>query len=151
MASEVEKAKEAETDADEGEAQAPEAKAAEAKAKAPEAEVKAKTPEAKAKTPQAPAHESHRSKYLKVFGALIVLTGLELGVVYAGLGRSTVILMLVLLALTKAGAVAMWFMHLADERPVLRRMVGLPLLFPPFYACVLIAEAIFRGTMSSLR
>jgi cytochrome c oxidase subunit IV len=47
---------------------------------------------------------------------------------------------------TKAGAVALIFMHLWDERPTLRRMVGLPLLFPPFYALVLIAEALFRST-----
>jgi cytochrome c oxidase subunit 4 len=90
-------------------------------------------------------HVSHRQKYFKVFGALIVLTGLELGVVYAGLPKSTLILLLVGLALAKAGAVAMWFMHLADERRTLRLMVGFPLLFPPLYACVLIAEAFFRS------
>jgi len=91
------------------------------------------------------AHVSHRAKYFKVFGALIVLTGLELGVVYAGLPKSTLIALLIGLALAKAGAVALWFMHLADERRVLRLMVGFPLLFPPLYACVLIAEAFFRS------
>ncbi len=90
--------------------------------------------------------ESHVRRYLMTFGALTALTVLELGVVYAGLAKSTVIILLVGLALAKAGAVALIFMHLADERPALRRMVGLPLLFPPFYAFVLIAEAIFRGT-----
>jgi len=91
-------------------------------------------------------YHSHRSRYLKVFGALIVLTGLELGVVYVGLARNTVIAMLILLAVTKAGAVALFFMHLADERRVLRLMIGLPLLFPPFYAVVLIIEAIARAS-----
>ena len=90
-------------------------------------------------------HKAHVQKYLKVFGALVALTGLELGVVYAGLPKSTLILLLIGLALAKAGAVALWFMHLADERRVMRYMVGLPLLFPPFYACVLIAEAIARS------
>jgi cytochrome c oxidase subunit 4 len=90
-------------------------------------------------------HKAHVQKYLKVFGALVVLTGLELGVVYAGLSKTTLIMLLIGLALAKAGAVAMWFMHLADERRVMRYMVGLPLLFPPFYACVLIAEAIARS------
>jgi|ERR1700722_9127593 caa(3)-type oxidase subunit IV len=90
-------------------------------------------------------HKAHVRKYLRVFGALILLTGLELGVVYAGLPKSTLILLLIGLALAKAGAVALWFMHLADERRVMRYMVGLPLLFPPFYACVLIAEAIARS------
>src|ERR1700733_803563 len=87
-------------------------------------------------------HKAHVQKYLKVFGALVVLTGLELGVVYAGLPKTTLVMLLIGLALAKAGAVAMWFMHLADERRVMRYMVGLPLLFPPFYACVLIAAAI---------
>jgi caa(3)-type oxidase subunit IV len=90
-------------------------------------------------------HGSHLQRYFKVFGALIVLTGLELGVVYAGLPKTTLIALLVGLALAKAGAVALWFMHLADERRVLRLMVGLPLLFPPLYACVLIAEAFARS------
>jgi caa(3)-type oxidase subunit IV len=95
--------------------------------------------------PAASQEHSHVWKYLKVFFALIVLTGLELGVVYAGLPKTTLILLLIGLALAKAGAVALWFMHLADERRVLRLMVGLPLLFPPLYACVLIAEAFFRS------
>jgi caa(3)-type oxidase subunit IV len=90
-------------------------------------------------------HTSHRAKYLKVFAALVVLTGLELGVVYAGLPKSTLIALLIGLALAKAGAVALWFMHLADERRVLRLMVGFPLLFPPLYACVLIAESFYRS------
>src|ERR1700678_404713 len=93
----------------------------------------------------APHHVSHTKKYFTVFGALIVLTGLELGVVYAGLPKTTLVILLIGLALAKAGAVALWFMHLADERRVLRLMVGLPLLFPPMYALVLIAEAFYRS------
>jgi caa(3)-type oxidase subunit IV len=93
-------------------------------------------------------HRSHVHKYMKVFGALVVLTGLELGVVYAGLPKSTLIALLVGLALAKAGAVALWFMHLADERRVLRLMVGLPLLIPPLYAVVLITESLFRSHFS---
>jgi cytochrome c oxidase subunit IV len=93
----------------------------------------------------APHHVSHVRKYLIVFAALIVLTGLELGVVYAGLPKHILILLLIGLALAKAGAVALWFMHLADERRVLRLMVGLPLLFPPIYAVVLIAESFYRS------
>jgi caa(3)-type oxidase subunit IV len=92
-----------------------------------------------------PEHHPHTRKYLTVFGALVVLTGLELGVVYAGLPKTTLVILLIGLALAKAGAVALWFMHLADERRVLRLMVGLPLLFPPIYAVVLIAESFYRS------
>ncbi len=93
-------------------------------------------------------HQSHVHKYLKVFAALVVLTGLELAVVYAGLPKATLIALLIGLALAKAGAVALWFMHLADERRVLRLMVGLPLLFPPLYAIVLLTESVFRSHFS---
>jgi caa(3)-type oxidase subunit IV len=99
----------------------------------------------------AAAGHSHKSRYYKVFGALVVLTLLELGVVYAGLGRSTVIGMLILLAVTKAGAVALFFMHLFDERRALRLMVGLPLLIPPLYAVVLIIESVARAAFVALK
>jgi caa(3)-type oxidase subunit IV len=102
----------------------------------------------------APGHaqvHSHRGRYLKVFGALIVLTLLELGVVYAGLSRNTVIAMLILLAVTKAGAVAMYFMHLSDEKRALRLMIALPLLIPPLYAVVLIIESVARAAFVALK
>lgn len=89
---------------------------------------------------------SKRKKYMKVFVALIVLTVLELGVVKMGLGRGATISALVGLALAKAAAVALWYMHLSDESKVLRWIVATTLLsFPPLYALALIAEAVFRG------
>jgi hypothetical protein len=39
----------------------------------------------------------------------------------------------------------MYFMHLREEKRILKLVVGIPLLvFPPLYAFVLIAEAIVR-------
>jgi caa(3)-type oxidase subunit IV len=139
MATETEKKKDA---------PATEAKTAEAKpvAKAAEPLVKAAEPKVAVAKKVPHAEGSHAGKYWKVFFALVGLTACELGVFYAGIGKTLLILLLIGLAVAKAGAVALWFMHLADERPVLRRMVALPLLFPPFYAVVLIAEAVFRGT-----
>jgi len=101
-------------------------------------------------TAPAAAH-SHRARYYKVFGALVVLTVLELGVVYVGLSRTTVIALLIALACTKAGAVALFFMHLFDEKRALRLMVGLPLLFPPLYAVVLIIESIARAAFVAMK
>lgn len=90
--------------------------------------------------------DSKRKKYMKVFVALVVLTALELGVVKAGIGRGLTISALIGLALAKAAAVALWYMHLADESKILRWIVATTLLsFPPLYALVLIAEAVFRG------
>ena len=89
--------------------------------------------------------KEQRKKYLMVFGALIVLTILELAVVKVGLGKGMLITALVSLAVAKAVAVAMYFMHLGDETRALKLVVGIPLLtFPPLYALVLIFEAIVR-------
>jgi caa(3)-type oxidase subunit IV len=88
---------------------------------------------------------SHRKQYLVVFGVLFALTVLEVGVTYTHIARAAMILALVGLALTKAMFVALYYMHLASERRVLRLVVGVPLLvFPPLYAIVLMAEAAWR-------
>jgi cytochrome c oxidase subunit 4 len=91
-------------------------------------------------------HASKRKTYLKVFGILIVLTVLEVGIVYIpGLARGLLVIGLVGLALAKAAAVALYFMHLKEETKWLKFTVGVPLLvFPPLYALVLIFEAIGR-------
>ena len=94
---------------------------------------------------QAATHTSKRKQYMMVFIALIVLTALELGIVYLDIGRFALISGLVALALAKAAAVAMYFMHLKEEARWLKLTVGVPLLvFPPLYAFVLIAEAVVR-------
>ena len=94
------------------------------------------------------AHESKRKQYVKVFFALIILTALELAVVYMGISRALLISALIGLAIAKAAAVALYFMHLREERSMLRWVVGGTLLsFPPLYAFVLIAEAIYRHSI----
>ena len=97
----------------------------------------------------APAHTSKRKQYLFVFTALIVLTVLELLVVYihrqGAIGKGAMITGLIALAVAKAAAVAMYFMHLKEEARLLKLTVGIPLLvFPPLYAFVLIGEALVR-------
>lgn len=89
-------------------------------------------------------HGNKRSLYMKVFGILIVLTVLEVGVVYL-IDGFALVSALILLALAKAACVALYFMHLADETKYLKWLVSIALLtFAPLYAFVLIAEAAFR-------
>jgi cytochrome c oxidase subunit 4 len=93
------------------------------------------------------AHASHsRRPYLIIFGLLFAFTVLEVIVALPsmGVGRGFKVSALVLLALTKAGMVALWFMHLKSEFKVLRWSVMLPFAFPALYAIVLIAEASWR-------
>ena len=93
----------------------------------------------------ATGQHSHKKKYLIVFVALTALTVLEVAVAQVlKEQRSTMIGLLIALALVKAGCVALYYMHLADERRGLKLTVGIPMLFPPLYAVVLIIEAIAR-------
>jgi caa(3)-type oxidase subunit IV len=88
-----------------------------------------------------------RKQYLTIFAILVVFTLLEIGVVYTGLARGLIISCLVALACAKAGAVALYFMHLKFETKVLRATVGLPMLLPPLYAVVLMLESVWHAML----
>jgi cytochrome c oxidase subunit 4 len=85
-----------------------------------------------------------RKQYLAVAGVLAVFTLLEIGVVYTGLPRGVIITALVGLAVSKALAVALYYMHLKHETKYLRYVLGLPMLFPPLYAVILMLEAMWH-------
>ena len=89
-----------------------------------------------------------RRSYLRVFLALVALTGAELGLVYVpGIARSALIAGLVLLALAKAALVLFFFMHLAGERRALKLTVLLPFLLPALFALVLMGDAVWRRAL----
>ncbi|MFZ5471533.1 MAG: cytochrome C oxidase subunit IV family protein [Myxococcota bacterium] len=94
-----------------------------------------------------PAGHAHsRKPYFVVFGVLFVLTVLEVAVANPALGisRRNVGIALILMALTKAGFVGYYYMHLKQEMRALQLTVVLPFLLPALYAFVLIAEAVWR-------
>lgn len=68
-----------------------------------------------------------KPNYMAVFVALAVLTLVEVGVAFLGLGRVTTIIVLVGLAVWKAVLVALYYMHLRFEPPRLIVMVVAPL------------------------
>jgi cytochrome c oxidase subunit 4 len=86
----------------------------------------------------------NRKEYWIVFGALFVLTILEVGVVYMGVPKVPLFLALSGMAIVKASLVGLFFMHLKHETPILRRSVAIPMSIPAFYALVLIAEGAWR-------
>jgi cytochrome c oxidase subunit 4 len=96
------------------------------------------------------AHASHEHKpdireYFVIFGVLFVLTILEVGVAKVqGIGRGPMILALMLLAVSKAAIVALFYMHLKHETKVLKLTVALPVAAPAVYALVLMSEAAWR-------
>ncbi|HWO43872.1 MAG TPA: cytochrome C oxidase subunit IV family protein [Candidatus Eisenbacteria bacterium] len=69
--------------------------------------------------------------YIGVFWWLLVLTIIELGVIYLPIAKIAIAAMLVVLAISKAALVALYFMHLKFERLTL----GLVAL-SPFILCV---------------
>ncbi len=163
------KADEAKADEEAGEAKADEAKADKKKASSNKTKGKGKTKgktkgkpkaaarEATSDPPPEPKddapHDDHghhkpdRKKYLQVFFWLFVLTVLEVGVAYleAYMGKTALVTALIGLALAKAAAVAMFFMHLNHETKFMRWTVAFPMAFPALYAFILIAEGAYRA------
>jgi caa(3)-type oxidase subunit IV len=87
----------------------------------------------------------NRKEYFTIFIALAVLTALEVGIVYVpGIPTTSLVTALVALALTKAGAVGLFFMHLRHETKILRWSVAIPMATPMIYALVLVGEAGWR-------
>lgn len=88
----------------------------------------------------------NRKEYIYILIALAVLTALEIGlaVPHLPIPRPLVVIGLIALATLKAACVALFYMHLKYETRILRWTVVLPLLMPPVYALVLMAEAAIR-------
>jgi cytochrome c oxidase subunit 4 len=71
--------------------------------------------------------------YMGVFWWLLILTIIEIAVIYVPIAKLAIAIMLIVLAVTKAALVALYFMHLKFERTTL----GLVAL-SPFVLCVLL-------------
>ncbi|MFO0755474.1 MAG: cytochrome C oxidase subunit IV family protein [Byssovorax sp.] len=92
-------------------------------------------------------HAPNRKEYMVIFGLLALLTILEVGVAKVpGISKGLMASALMLLALTKAALVGLFFMHLKHETKFLRYQVALPMAAPALYAIVLMAEAAWRLT-----
>lgn len=91
-------------------------------------------------------HKPNRKEYWVIFGLLLLLTILEVGIAQPSLGISKTLMRLGLvgMALAKAALVALFYMHLKHETRVLRLTVFIPLATPALYAVVLISEAAWR-------
>ena len=71
------------------------------------------------------------SQYLKIFYILLVLTIVEVAIVYLGLPKVLLVGLLVILAVWKAALVALHFMHLKFEKRTLTVIA-----LSPFILCV---------------
>ena len=70
---------------------------------------------------------NHTKTYITIFSALAVLTMIEVGITQIGLPRVAMIILLIALALVKAGLVAVYFMHLKYDAGFLKIIAYSPL------------------------
>ena len=75
--------------------------------------------------PGSTTHAVNVRPYLMVFGTLLVLTLVTVGVASLKLGESTTVLVAISIATIKASLVAMFFMHLKGEKPMVFWPLGL--------------------------
>lgn len=80
------------------------------------------------------------SAYLKIFYILLVLTIVEVGIVYLHLPRMLLVGLLVILAVWKAGLVAAHFMHLKFEKKLLTIVALVPFVLCVFLILMLLPD-----------
>lgn len=79
--------------------------------------------------------------YLVVFGALLVLTAVTVGVSYLQLSTTGTVVLAITIATCKAALVALFFMHLKSERPMVYWPLGLTaFLFVALLALFVLSE-----------
>jgi len=80
------------------------------------------------------------SAYLKIFWILLVLTIIEVAIVYMGLPKILLAALLVILAVWKAALVAMHFMHLKFEKRTLALVAITPCVLCVFLILMLMPD-----------
>ena len=103
----------------------------------------------------AQAHAAaHRGpNYMTIFLLLFVLTVVEIGVIFLPIAKLVIAILLVSLALAKAGMVAAYFMHLALEVRTLAAIAITPLVIGTLLIVVLMPDhaGIGRQTVESAK
>ena len=87
------------------------------------------------------AHSAHSTAaYIKIFWILLVLTIVEVAIVYLGLPKMLLIALLVIFAVWKASLVAMHFMHLKFEKKTLTIVAIIPFVLCLFLILMLLPD-----------
>ncbi len=73
-------------------------------------------------TVEAHAHHSH-TPFLMVWGALLLLTGVEVFLAYEQLQPKTMLSILLVLSFVKAALIILYFMHMKFEKASMRRVL----------------------------
>ena len=85
--------------------------------------------------------EAHSTaNYIKIFWILLVLTVIEVAIVYMGLPKMLLAGLLVIFAVWKAALVAMHFMHLKFEKRTLSIVAIIPFILCVFLILMLLPD-----------
>jgi cytochrome c oxidase subunit IV len=84
------------------------------------------------------AHEERR--YLQIFLVLGVLTAMEIAVIYMPVPHLAIAFSLVVMAATKAALVALYYMHLSNEKPTLMWIALTPAILCIFLLLMLMPD-----------
>ncbi len=84
------------------------------------------------------AHEHRR--YIQVFVWLAILTAVEIGVIYLPIPHIVIAVTLTVLAATKASMVALYYMHLANEKSTLMWIALSPAVLCVFLCLMLLPD-----------
>ncbi|MBI3615171.1 MAG: cytochrome C oxidase subunit IV family protein [Candidatus Omnitrophica bacterium] len=82
--------------------------------------------------------------YLGIYGWLIGLTLLEIGVVLAGWPRGAIVTILIAAALAKALLIALYFMHLKFDRRIVWLLSGIPVVIGIAFVLALFPDVVFH-------
>lgn len=91
----------------------------------------------------APTHPPART-YLAIYGWLLGLTVLEVGIVLAGWPAGAIVTLLIATALAKALLIALYFMHLKLDRPVVWLLPGIPVVLGLAFILALFPDLVFH-------
>ncbi len=82
--------------------------------------------------------------YMKVFGALAIITLIEVIIAFLPIAKVLIVIFLVALATTKAMLVAMYFMHLKYDRRILTLIACSPLILAAILTLALLPDIAFH-------
>ena len=86
-------------------------------------------------------HESHDAAYWKVLGALAAFTLIELAIPSVmSEPRWLLVVLMMLTALAKAAGVALYYMHLKWEKPVVALLALSPLIFVGIFFFLIMSD-----------
>ncbi len=82
--------------------------------------------------------------YAVIYAWLMVLTALEVGGVMLGFPKTAIVILLIATALTKAILIALYFMHLKFDRPVVWLLPGIPVVLGIVFVLALFPDVVFH-------